>query len=288
MPKPTTNKKNAADPDRRTTLPGNGLSHGLLQYLADSDHRVSAAELERHLVQISGESRAACRRRIRSLVSAGELAYTYELGNSYVEPSFQRPVALSNRLICIPPQIEITPPEGMIALRLDPGAAFGCGRHPSTRVALRAVETAFQSNPYFDMALDVGTGSGILIIAAVRLGAQRGLGIDIDGCARMAAAENVRINHLEDRIRIGDTAVDALARAGVRYDLVIANLRTPTLIHLGTHLSALVRPEGYLVVSGIQNDECRVLEQTYGKKGLYKRWQTEEKGWCGLVFRLRA
>lgn len=260
----------------------------MLQYLADSDHRVSAAELERHLVQISGESRAACRRRIRSLVSAGELAYTYEFGNSYVEPSFQRPVALSNRLICIPPQIEITPPEGMIALRLDPGAAFGCGRHPSTRVALRAVETAFQSNPYFDMALDVGTGSGILIIAAVRLGAQRGLGIDIDGCARMAAAENVRINHLEDRIRIGDTAVDALARAGVRYDLVIANLRTPTLIHLGTHLSALVRPEGYLVVSGIQDDECRVLEQTYGKKGLYKRWQTEEKGWCGLVFRLRA
>lgn len=219
---------------------------------------------------------------------AGELAYTYEFGNSYVEPSFRRPVALSERLICIPPQIEFTPPEGMIALRLDPGAAFGCGRHPSTRVALRAVERVFQYHASLDTALDVGTGSGILIIAAVRLGARRGLGIDIDGCARMAAAENVRINHLDDRIRIGDTAVDALARAKVRHDLVIANLRTPTLIHLCTHLPALVRPDGHLVVSGIQDDESHVLEQTYGKRGLHKRWQTEEKGWCGLVLRFRA
>jgi ribosomal protein L11 methyltransferase len=260
----------------------------LLQYLAESDHRISAAELERHLVQITGESRTACRRRIRALVSDGELAYTYQFGSSYVEPSFHRPVALSKRLICIPPQIEFTPPDGMIELRMDPGAAFGCGRHPSTRVALRAVETVFQYKPSFDTVLDVGTGSGILIIAAVRLGTQRGLGIDIDGCARMAAAENVRINQLEGRIRIGDTAVDALARASLRYDLVIANLRMPTLIHLCAHLSALVRPDGYLVVSGIQADECDVLERTYGKRGLYKRWQADEKGWCGLVLRFRV
>jgi len=258
-----------------------------LQYLAASAHRVSAAELERHLSQTLGEDRKTCRRLIRRLVALGDLAYTYEFGSSYLERSYFRPVRLSRRFIRIPPEIDSSPPAGSFNLRLVPGSAFGCGRHPTTRLALQAIESVFERGTAVDSVLDVGTGSGVLLVAAVRLGARQGLGIDIDACARVEAAENVRINGLTDRIGIGATPVETLANHGLSYRLVIANLRTPSLLELRTSLATVLQPQGDLILSGIHCDEIVRLVEAYADNGLSRVWQAAEKGWCTVVLRQR-
>lgn len=264
------------------------MSRRLVQYLVESDHRVSPSELERHLARISGEPRRVCRRWIRSLAACGALDYTYEFGGSYLEPSQAQPCPLTGRLFRVPPAVDFIPPPGAAALRLAPGAAFGCGRHPTTRLALRAVDWVCGCGPAIDSVLDVGTGSGVLVIAAVQLGAGCGLGIDIDPCARVEAAENVRINELSGRIRISAETPQTLSRQGSAYALVIANLRTPSLANLRTTLTDLVKKtEGCLVLSGVRDAETAALIRDYGQSGLKPIWTAGEKGWCGVVLAFR-
>jgi len=286
MPKPIAIKKPVLPAPNRIDTTDCRL-HPALAYLVESDHRVRMAELVCHLARISGESRPACRRQVRRLVRSGELAYTYEFGSSYLEPSFYRPVRISRRLIRIPADSDFIAPAGTLPVRLAAGSAFGCGRHPTTRLALQAVEAVFDRGDSIDAVLDVGTGSGILVIAAVLLGAGRGRGIDIDSCARVEAAENVHINQMSARIRIGDEAVETLAQRGDRYAMVIANLRTPSLSSLRTALTRLVRTGGSLVVSGIREEEARGAIREYGAAGWRPVWEANEKGWRALVMTQR-
>ena len=140
---------------------------------------------------------------VRDLVSDGELVYTYEFGSTFLEPSFNKPSRVSTHVVLKPPGYHYQPESEDIVIQIKPGAAFGDGRHPTSRLAVRGIEyvlkglkvdtTSGQSS-----GLDIGTGSGILVLTAVRMGIQRGLGIDIDPAARSEAKENVALNQLED------------------------------------------------------------------------------------------
>jgi len=222
---------------------------------------------------------------IRELVASGALAYTAEYGRTFLEPSFDRPVRVSERIVLTPPDRDVPPGPGEIVVRLRPGAAFGVGRHPTTRLSLRGIEFALSGGGAArpragSRVLDIGTGSGVLTIAAVKLGIENGVGLDIDPCAVAEASHNVRLNGLAGRIAISDRGLEGLE--GV-FSLVVANLRLPTLARLAAAIAALTMPGGALVVSGVQQEEQAAVCAAYGRQRFECAWSVAEDRWVGLV-----
>lgn len=222
---------------------------------------------------------------IRELVTAGALTYTAEHGRTFLEPSFDRPVRVSERIVLSPPDREVPRGPGDIVVCLRPGAAFGVGRHPTTRLSLRGIEFALRREAAVhrcagSRALDIGTGSGVLAIAAVKLGIENGVGLDIDPCAVAEARHNVRLNGLAGRIEISDRGLEGLDGL---FSLVVANLRLPTLARLAAAIAALTMPGAALVISGVQQEEQAAVVAAYGRQRFECVWSVAEDRWIGLV-----
>ncbi len=260
------------------------IKEAVLAWVSGSERRLTPIELEKRISQNLGMERGKIRRILRELVEENELTYTAHFGSAFLERSFHRPVPIGENLVLVPAGSAHDPEPGRIAVRLAPGAAFGAGDHPTTRLALLGLQRAMAGPRLRGRALDIGTGSGVLAIAAVLLGASEALGIDIDPCARFEARENVRINGLGDRITIDDRDVRSLRGP---FPLVLANLRAPTLHRLGEAMAGLLPAGGAAVVSGIRPEEIPDLQAAYSASGLETAWERAEKGWSGMVLRRR-
>ena len=265
----------------------NEIQKVAVEYVAGALHKVSPVELCNVLSNRYFLGARQVRPIIRSLLTAGELSYTYEYGTSYLEISVQRPLNISERIAILPPGLEQDPRKSPAAVRISSGASFGSGRHPTTRLALRAIDAAMspstaQFNDNDTALLDIGTGSGILAIAALKLGIPRAVGIDPDPCARAEAAGNAVLNGLASRFTIMDQPLSRLPH-GEKFTIIIANLRYPTLVRLCGNIVSHLATAGSLVLSGIKSDEQAFVMAVYGEKGFACRWQATEKGWVGLV-----
>ncbi len=230
-------------------------------------------------------AKPAVQQAIRDLVAAGELAYTFEHGCTFLEPSFNRPVRVTERIILSPPGLAAQTGPGDIVLVVAAGAAFGAGRHPTTRLALRGIEQALGGCPGRrpgSRALDIGTGTGVLVMAAVRLGIATGIGLDIDPCAVAEARENLRLNALTGRVTISARAIDDVAPG---FDLVAANLRVPTLARLSAKIHALTSAGGAVVMSGLRVAERADLLAVTAPLGFELIWEDAEDDWAGMVLR---
>ncbi|MGB5423903.1 MAG: 50S ribosomal protein L11 methyltransferase [Desulfobacterales bacterium] len=262
-----------------------------VEYIAGALHKVSPGELRNVLSNQYFLGARQVRTIIRSLLTAGELSYSYEYGASYLEISVQRPLNVTKRIVILPPGVDLDPGKSSVAVRISTGASFGSGRHPTSRLALRGIDAAesLSSAQLVDKnsaLLDIGTGSGVLAIAALKLGIPRAVGIDPDPCARVEATENASLNGLASRFTISGQRISQLPH-GEKFTIITANLRYPTLVRLcGTIVSHLATV-GLLVLSGIKSDEQTVVMAVYGEKGLACRWQATEKGWVGLVLQQR-
>jgi ribosomal protein L11 methyltransferase len=164
-------------------------------------------------------------------------------------------------------------------LRLIDAAAFGTGLHPTTALCLQALEEAVQIGPP-DSVLDVGTGSGVLALAALMMGVPRATGIDIDDEALRVAAENARINALDSRLH--------LARGGpasIRgtWPLVVANVLAAPLIEMAPALVQRLGHHGQLVLSGIASSVEQEVDQTYRRLGMRRVRVQSRAGWVALV-----
>lgn len=258
-----------------------------IEYITGALHKVSPAELRNVLSNRYFLGPRQVRPIIRSLLTAGELCYTYEYGSSYLEISFQRPLNVTERIVILPPGVDPGPGKSSAAVRISTGASFGSGRHPTTRLALGGIDAAMslsraQSDDNNSALLDIGTGSGILAIAALQLGIPRAVGIDPDPCARAEAVENAALNGLAPRFTVTDHCLSRLPQ-GEKFTIITANLRYPTLVRLAGTLVSHLAPAGLLVLSGIKTDELSFIMKVYGEKGFVCRWQATEKGWVGLV-----
>jgi ribosomal protein L11 methyltransferase len=186
------------------------------------------------------------------------------------------PQRISDRLWIVPTWHEVPHP-GAINIRLDPGLAFGTGSHPTTRLCLQWLETTVRGG---ESVLDYGCGSGILAIAAMKLGAGHILGIDVDPAALDAARANVRANSDEASSVICEFA-DAAAPISLKADIVVANILANPLRLLAPALAGHTRPGGKLALAGIlasQGDEL---------SGIYRRWfeldsMVESDGWVRI------
>ncbi len=188
------------------------------------------------------------------------------------------PIPVGRRLIVVPSwhrDAVAARDDGRVDLIIDPGLAFGTGSHPTTRMCLEWLDEA-------DLAgrrvIDYGCGSGILAIAAARLGAVESIGIDIDPQALQSAAENARVNRVALDVRSSSEALPAPA------DIVIANILSSPLKLLAPMLGALVAPDGYLVLSGVLERQIAEVADCYDPALNVRSWRTCD-GWACLVGR---
>jgi len=175
---------------------------------------------------------------------------------------------------------------GDVVLALDPGMAFGTGLHPTTRLCLAAIESLADRGVLAGTrTLDVGCGSGILAIAAVRLGASTALGVDIDPIAIEATVANARRNRLARRVR---ALVGSLPSGERAFDVVLANLIAGVLIPLATTLHDELVPGGTLLASGIIADREPEVRVAFEAAGLAVRARSIEGDWIALEAVRRA
>lgn len=188
------------------------------------------------------------------------------------------PVRAGRRVVLVPAwQSAPTTADDDLAIVLDPGRAFGSGSHPSTRLAVAALEDRLVPG---DDVLDVGCGSGVLAVVACRLGAASALAIDTDPAALTATRENATANGVADVVVVESTVLSDIDRT---FDLVMANIGAQVLRELAAGLAGCVRPGGWLVLSGLlvaQADEVVAAFPMFSEveRGV-------EEGWVAPVLR---
>lgn len=164
-------------------------------------------------------------------------------------------------------------------VRLIDAAAFGTGLHPTTALCLEALDEALRfATP--DAVLDVGTGSGVLALAALTLGVPRALGIDIDDEALLVAEENARINGLDQRLQLARGGPEVVTGT---WPLVLANVLAAPLIEMAPALVRRVAHHGQLILSGIPSSVEPDVDRAYRRLGMRRAAMKSRAGWIALI-----
>jgi len=193
-----------------------------------------------------------------------------------------RPIQIGKRLLILPAWIE-DPQQGRIAVKIDPSMAFGTGTHPTTQLCMELLEsTVAPGQP----AIDVGCGSGILSIGAVKLGASHALAVDIDNAAVISTRENAQANGVLDSIETGIGSVQEVRNGqfSIRQaPLVLANILAPVIIRLfDAGLADLLEPGGKMVLSGILDTQAQDVVNAAEARGLMKIEQRQINDWVAI------
>jgi ribosomal protein L11 methyltransferase len=180
-----------------------------------------------------------------------------------------------------PPWREYEPQGDEVVVELDPGMAFGTGLHPTTKLSVLGVEEVLAAN---DLVLDVGTGSGILAIAALKLGARQVDAVDVETVAVAATRENAVRNGVADRLHVEHgSAGPGEPFQGEDYDVVLANIIARILIELSEALVRATKPGGKLVLAGIiESREAEVIE-SFAALGATVVTRRQIEDWVSLV-----
>jgi ribosomal protein L11 methyltransferase len=192
------------------------------------------------------------------------------------------PARVSSRIIVKPTWEPYQATAGNIIIEIDPGLAFGTGLHASTRLALRLLDAVFASDTPPATVLDVGTGTGILGIAAALFGAAKVIGIDNDPDAVVCAEKNAAQNRIDHAMTV--SGADLQTQTGP-FDLVVANITSDVLTCLAPQLAARLAPAGNLILAGIlAGEQGRSIEQTFTSLGLTLRQSPVDGEWQAFLF----
>ena len=189
---------------------------------------------------------------LRERLTAADIAYTID--KSMVKEDdwrnnwrkFFQPMPVGERLLINPSWYTDTDPKGRLMMNIDPGLAFGTGKHETTQLCMETLERYVKGG---ERVLDVGCGSGILGIAAVMLGADSAFGVDIDEVAVRTANENAAVNHVQDKFTA--IAGDLVDKVDGKYDIVVANIVADAIIALSASVKDLMTDDAVYITSGI-------------------------------------
>ena len=194
---------------------------------------------------------------------------------------FFKPVQVTPRLVVKPPWSKVRLKKGQSAIDIIPGMAFGTGTHATTLLSIQALEETIKKRGL--CVLDVGTGSGILSIVAAKLGAEEVWGVDIDGVAVENARENVEKNRVSDIVRIKKGSMGGLHKT---FDVVVANIDLKGLRRMRKPLLSHAKKGGFLILSGILEQQKEKIHRLYLETGLLRRIKITQQGeWVCFTFK---
>jgi ribosomal protein L11 methyltransferase len=202
-----------------------------------------------------------------------------------------RPSRVGRRMVIKPTWEEWVVDDDDIIIELDPGMAFGTGTHSTSRLCLETLERIFfHERPYSDFILpdppellDVGTGSGILSIAAAKLGARNVTAIDIDPVAVSIAEQNVILNRVQGIVSVSTAPLRDVAGA---FSVVVANILAEELVRIGPELVGKMRNDGFLILSGILTEKEESVLEGFSHFPLTLVETTRQAEWSCITFRL--
>jgi ribosomal protein L11 methyltransferase len=198
---------------------------------------------------------------------------------------FFTPQKIGRLLWVTPPWATAPRPRHRHVITIEPGMAFGTGTHATTRGCLEFIEEAacsFKGSAF--RALDVGTGSGILAIAAAKLGAEEVWALDSDPRALKVARQNVRCNCVQDKVYVSERSLSRVRKA---FPVVVANLTAEAIMDLAGPLARRVGPEGFLILSGILGPKSAEVLSHFATKAFQICRRKREKEWVTLLLRRR-
>ena len=192
-------------------------------------------------------------------------------------------------ILIIPSWEEMKPEDAdKMVIHIDPGTAFGTGMHETTQLCMRQLKKYVTSNTQL---LDVGTGSGILSIVALKLGAKHAVGTDLDPCAISAAKENLEVNQIPEGamdVMIGNIIDDAQVQEQVgyeKYDIVVANILADVLVPLTPVIIHQMKPGGIYITSGIIDEKEETVVEAVKSAGLEVAEVTHQGEWVSVTAR---
>jgi len=187
-------------------------------------------------------------------------------------------IRISERIVIKPTFKEYDTKEDEIVITLDPKMSFGTGEHESTKLALQLTEKYVKGN---ERVLDVGSGTGVLSIAAIKLGAADAVAVDNDSWCYENCAENCALNDVTDRIKVVEGEIDIISEEG--FDLVLANIQKNILLLISEKIKAKLKKNGIVVLSGLLlKDETEIINhyQSIGFEFIEKKVLDE---WIAIV-----
>jgi ribosomal protein L11 methyltransferase len=192
-----------------------------------------------------------------------------------------QPIRVGQRIVIAPSWNPHTPEPGDLVLTIDPKMSFGTGYHETTRLSLRLLENSVRPG---DSMLDIGTGTGVLAIAALKLGASQAVGVDIDEWSEMNAQENARVNDVSDRLTIlRGTLADVPAG---QFDIVAANIQRSVLVPIMGDMVQRLKSSAHLLLSGLLVGDEEEIRQTARAAGAAVLSRESENEWIALSLQL--
>ena len=189
-----------------------------------------------------------------------------------------KPVHLTETFVVKPTWEAYSPIEGEKVIAIDPGMAFGTGTHPTTRLCVEMIEHHTKKGM---TVLDVGTGSGILLVAASLSGAAEGLGVDNDPVAVETAQANLALNAIPASFSVA--CADLISQAGKAYDLVVANILAEVVVALLEDIHRVVHGESLVILSGILVEKGPMVADKLAETGFILVEQHAEESWLVMV-----
>ena len=192
-----------------------------------------------------------------------------------------KPTRASEHIVICPSWEDYALKKDEILIHLDPGSAFGTGTHATTQLCIQAIEKYVKDG---DFVADIGTGSGILAIAAVKCGASRAVGIDNDPLVIDVAIDNAQVNNVLSKIEFEHkTADELLKNHSSEFDFVAANILHNVLAEIMEDLKGLMKSGAYMVLSGILDEKKQVVYDAIEKHGLSVVETLKQENWIAIV-----
>ncbi len=205
------------------------------------------------------------------------LSFQEENWNEQWEQTIQ-PIEIGNRIVIKPSWCEYPNNQNRIVIQIDPKMSFGTGYHETTRLTIQLLEKYLNKD---NSLLDVGTGTGVLAIAGIKLGASRAIGIDIDEWSIDNAKENAISNGVENTVQILQSEIQELPEA--TYDIITANLTLNTNIDLLKHFYRFLNVNGILLLSGLLNVDREKMIDSITKNSFLFLEELSENEWIALA-----